>query len=99
MSLQKEFALFRIIQEFLNNSLKHSKANSLLIDFKCRKKTGLITLRDNGIGFNITSLRNHGMGLNNVRSRIKPYNGVVEIISKPGKGTQYDIAIPLENNY
>jgi PAS domain S-box-containing protein len=98
MYLQQEFALFRIIQEFINNSLKHSKATALRIDFKYSKKTALITLQDNGIGFNVKTLRNHGMGLNNVRSRIRPYNGEVDIISEPGKGTRYEISIPIENN-
>lgn len=96
ISLQKEFALFRIIQEFINNSLKHSKASALRIEFQCSKKMVMITLRDNGVGFNPASQRNAGMGLNNVRSRIKPYNGEVEIISQPGKGTQYEISIPVE---
>jgi signal transduction histidine kinase len=98
MYLQQEFALFRIIQEFINNSLKHSKATALRIDFKYSKKTALITLQDNGIGFNLKTLRNHGMGLNNVRSRIRPYNGEVDILSEPGKGTRYEISIPTENN-
>jgi signal transduction histidine kinase len=97
MSLPKEFALFRIIQEFINNSLKHSKADALRIEFKCDKKLALITLQDNGIGFNVRSLHSHGMGLNNVRSRIRPYHGEVNITSEPGKGTQYEISIPMEN--
>lgn len=99
MTVQQEFALFRIIQEFINNALKHSKANSLQIEFRRRKKIALISLRDNGIGFNITTLRSHGMGLSNVRSRIRPYNGEVEILSEPGKGTRYEISIPVENNH
>lgn len=98
MSLQHEFALFRIIQEFINNALKHSKADKLWIEFKHKKKMAFVTLRDNGIGFNMTTLRNHGMGLSNVRSRIRPYNGEVNIISEPGKGTQYEISIPVEDN-
>ena len=98
MSIQQEFALFRIIQEFINNSLKHSKADTLRIEFKCKKKMALISLRDNGIGFNLTGLRNPGMGLSNVSSRIKPYNGEVDIISQPGKGTKYEISIPMDNN-
>ena len=98
LSLQQEFALFRIIQEFINNALKHSRANKLWIEFKCKKKLALITLRDNGIGFNMNKRRNHGMGLNNVSSRIRPYNGEVDIISEPGKGTRYEISIPVEDN-
>ena len=95
--LQQEFALFRIVQEFISNSLKHSKADTLRIEFKCKKKLVLINLADNGIGFDLTKLRDQGMGLNNVRSRIRPYNGDVEILSQRGKGTRYEILIPLEN--
>ena len=98
MPLQQEFALFRIIQEFINNALKHSKADKLRIEFRNKKKMALIRLRDNGIGFNMATLKNHGMGLSNVRSRIRPYNGEVDIISEPGKGTRYEISIPVEDN-
>jgi PAS domain S-box-containing protein len=98
ISLQHEFALFRIIQEFINNALKHSKADKLWIEFKHKRKTAFVTLRDNGIGFDMATLRSHGMGLSNVRSRIRPYNGEVEIISEPGKGTRYEIAIPVGDN-
>jgi PAS domain S-box-containing protein len=98
MSLQHEFALFRIIQEFINNALKHSKADKLWIEFKCKRKTAFVTLRDNGIGFDMATLQSHGMGLSNVRSRIRPYNGEVEIISEPGKGTRYEISIPVKDN-
>ena len=97
LPLQQEFALFRIIQEFISNALKHSKANSIKIEFKCKKKLVLISLADNGVGFDLNKIRNQGMGLNNVRSRIRPYNGEVDIISQPGKGTRYEISIPMEN--
>ena len=98
LPLQQEFALFRIIQEFISNALKHSRADSLWIEFKCKKQLVLISLVDNGIGFDLTKIRRQGMGLNNVRSRIKPYNGEVDIISRPGKGTRYEISIPIEKS-
>lgn len=98
MPLQEEFALFRIIQEFINNALKHSQANKLTIEFRYSKKIAFVTLSDNGIGFNMATLRSHGMGLSNVRSRIRPYNGEVNIISEPGKGTRYEISLPVEDN-
>jgi len=88
-------ALFRIIQEFINNSLKHSRATQLQIGFSSKNKTAFIRLTDNGIGFDMAKLRNKGMGLNNVLSRIKPYDGEVSIASRPGKGTRYDISIPI----
>lgn len=97
LPVQQEFALFRIIQEFMNNTLKHSKADILRIEFACTKNMIIINLSDNGIGFDMSKLQKQGMGLNNVLSRIKPYNGEVEIISRPGKGTRYEILIPVEN--
>lgn len=97
LPIQQEFAIFRIIQEFINNALKHSKADSLQIEFTCNENTVLIFMSDNGIGFDLKKLHDRGMGLNNVRSRIRPYNGEVEIISKPGKGTKYEISVPLRN--
>jgi PAS domain S-box-containing protein len=97
LPIQQEFAIFRIIQEFINNALKHSKADSLQIEFTCNKNSALIFMSDNGVGFDLKKLHDRGMGLNNVQSRIRPYNGEVEIISKPGKGTKYEISIPLGN--
>ena len=95
LPVQQEFALFRIIQEFINNALKHSHADTLKINFKSRKRSVIISLTDNGIGFDPAKLRNTGMGLNNVRSRIRAYNGEVDIISQPGKGTRYEISVPV----
>ena len=43
----------------------------------------------------LQKLRDEGMGLNNVQSRIRPYNGEVEIISRPGRGTRYEITVPI----
>jgi PAS domain S-box-containing protein len=97
LPIQQGFALFRIIQEFINNAIKHSQADTLRIEFAYRKKTVFITLADNGVGFEMTKLRNRGMGLSNVMSRIRPYSGEVDIISRPGKGTRYEIAIPVES--
>lgn len=97
LPVQQEFALFRIIQEFINNSLKHSRADTLQIEFSARKGKVLITLSDNGVGFDPARVRKPGRGLNNVRSRIRPYDGEVDIVSNPGKGTRYNISIPIDN--
>ncbi|MDP4264537.1 MAG: PAS domain-containing sensor histidine kinase [Bacteroidota bacterium] len=98
LPVQQEFALFRIIQEFINNSLKHSKADMLRIGFANKQDSIKVTLSDNGIGFNRARLQKQGMGLNNVQSRILPYKGEVDIISSPGKGTRYEISMPLQTN-
>lgn len=96
LPVQKAFALFRIIQEFINNSLKHSKADSLRIEFSRNHRSLFIVLQDNGVGFDMASLQKKGMGLSNVTSRLQPYHGEVDITSRPGKGTRYEISIPEE---
>ena len=96
LPVQQGFAIFRIIQEFINNAIKHSKANTLKIEFTSKKKMVFVTLSDNGVGFDIDKLRTRGMGLNNVMSRIRPYGGEVDIISQPGRGTRYEIFVPVD---
>ncbi len=96
LPVQQAFALFRIIQEFINNSLKHSKADTLRIEFSRNHRSLLITLQDNGVGFDMAGLNNRGMGINNVLSRLRPYNGEVNIITRPGKGTRYEVSMPVE---
>jgi signal transduction histidine kinase len=95
LPVQQGFAIFRIIQEFINNALKHSKADTLQINFSYVKKTARITLSDNGVGFDPEKLQHRGIGLNNIMSRMLPYDGEVNIISKPGSGTRYEISVPV----
>jgi PAS domain S-box-containing protein len=91
-----EIAIFRIIQEFINNSLKHGKANTITITLNKKANTAVILLKDNGIGFNMAAaLTKQGLGLQNVQSRIQPYGGEIIIESIQGKGTKYNIQIPL----
>ena len=93
-----EIAIFRIVQEFINNSLKHSKANTINIELAVNTVTAIIILKDNGTGFDIgKAINNGGMGLRNIKSRIQPYGGEISILSTIGKGTQYKINIPLNS--
>lgn len=86
--------LYRVIQEFINNSIKHGEASKISISFVYRKKILRIILKDNGKGMD-TKLSRNGMGLKNVASRVKSHNGTLAIRSSIGKGTSYDIIMPL----
>jgi PAS domain S-box-containing protein len=86
--------LYRVIQEFINNSLKHGDATKITISFNYHKKILEVILSDNGKGFDSKQCRK-GMGLQNVKSRVKSHNGTLKIISSIGKGTGYTITIPL----
>ncbi len=86
--------LYRIMQEFINNSIKHGEASSIRISFIYDKKNLKVILSDNGKGFDTKEYRK-GMGLQNVKSRVKSHKGTLNIVSSIGKGTRYTIAIPL----
>ncbi len=86
--------LYRVIQEFITNALKHGEASEISISFHYNKKDLKILLVDNGKGFDNKKPRK-GMGLQNVRSRVKSHNGTLDIVSNIGKGTSYTICIPL----
>jgi len=91
-----EIDIYRVIQEFINNSMKHSNASKITVLFRYDKKNMEITLSDNGQGFDPARLAARGMGLQNVQSRVKSHKGEIQIRSEKGKGTTYVLIIPLE---
>lgn len=94
-----ETNIFRIIQEFVNNSIKHGNATRITInlEFRNKHKEVKMLLKDNGKGFDTKKIKKSGMGLKNVRSRVDFHNGKVAIKSGSRTGTAYEITIPLLN--
>ena len=92
---QKEMVVYRMLQESLNNAIKHSKAQH--IDVVVKYDIGLfcLTITDDGIGFDTSSLpsNNMGMGLKSMQSRATMIGGVFSVISNNKKGTQITIEI------
>lgn len=84
---KEEIIVFRIIQEFFSNTIKHSRATEMDIEFLYDKDTLYISCRDNGIGFNHEK-EFEGIGLKNMKNRAKLINAKLEIASKAGKGTE-----------
>ncbi len=82
--------LFRIVQEQINNTLKHAKANVIQIDFNEFADYISIGISDDGVGFD-PSVSRKGVGINNILSRAELYKGLVEIDSSPGKGFKLTI--------
>ncbi len=83
---EKELALFRIIQELLNNSLKYAEAGNINIIIKFGKSKLAIAYNDNGKGFNLEEKANSGLGLSNLESRTQLLNAKFKMKSKAGKG-------------
>jgi len=92
----KDLILFRILQEVLNNIIKHAFAKQ--INIKLEYKAGSIDLQiiDNGSGFDLYQLSDDqkGMGLHNIQKRAEIVGGEVFIQSQPGEGTCIQIFIP-----
>lgn len=94
LSPGKKLALFRIAQEQLKNVLKYSKAKNL--EILLHSKNGMVHLSiiDNGVGFNMKK-SGSGIGLANIRERVKFYGGKMEIISAINEGCQLNVTIPV----
>jgi PAS domain S-box-containing protein len=89
-----EIDIFRVIQEFISNSIIHGNAGKISIAFSKLNKVLKVTLKDNGKGFD-GQLVSTGMGIQNAYSRVKSHNGIINISSKIGKGTSYVLIIPV----
>jgi Signal transduction histidine kinase len=96
---QKSINIYRIVQEIVHNTIKHSKASTLNIELKkIKNKLLLLQLSDNGIGFNYEkeSEENPGFGLRSLLRRTELIGGTMFLDSKIGKGTTYTFEIPLQ---
>jgi two-component system NarL family sensor kinase len=97
LSEQNDVNMYRVIQEVVHNTIKHSHANELRIDLKKVKNNVVLSMADNGVGFDYTkeSEENIGFGLRSLLIRTEIMNGKMFIDSEPGKGTTYTFEIPL----
>ncbi len=86
---------FRIIQELSNNVLKHSKANHFTVGLLIDDEDVLLLIEDDGVGCDLTKLSSNGIGLQNIRDRVRKLNGDVEIDSQIGKGMTFSIKFPF----
>lgn len=85
--------VYRIIQEALQNIIKHSKASMVAISFKRDKNQVFIIIKDNGIGFDVKKGKK-GIGIKNIKSRIEKLKGNLSIKSEINVGTTLHIKIP-----
>lgn len=87
--------LYRIIQEALQNIIKHAKAKNVILDLSINKKELIISLKDDGVGFN-TEKKKKGIGIKNINSRVAKIGSRLEIQSKENQGTTLTIKTPLQ---
>ncbi len=96
-----ETALYRIIQEALNNIVKHAQSDYIHVNLNRSDSVITVTITDNGIGFDPQEVFNmdkqqRGFGIMGMQERVSFFSGRIDIRSRPGAGTQIAIEIPLE---
>lgn len=95
ISDNKKLMLFRIIQEQLNNIVKHADARQVTVALSENDNGLWLEVKDDGKGFDLKTVR-RGLGLTNIQNRAALFGGTVDIIAAPGKGCMLTVNIPVE---
>ena len=95
LTYQVKSVLFRISQEFIQNSIKHAYCKTISLFLERTDTLLRLVLKDDGIGFDIKTLQSNGIGLENMKKRTEIINGTHQLQSD-SSGTQLIIEIPLQ---
>ncbi|MCD4683968.1 MAG: hypothetical protein K8R86_11850, partial [Bacteroidales bacterium] len=91
-----EIMLYRIIQEMVNNTLKHAEAKNISMNMKIQPELLNIQYSDDGKGFDVEEkIESKSIGLTSIQSRVKFLEGELSTESKPGAGVSYFVQIPI----
>lgn len=93
---EEQIILFRIVQEAIQNSVKHSQAQQIYITVSNSASSLIITIIDNGKGFIEESLISTGLGLKNMKHRTQLLGGTIEWNSSPGNGCTVILKLPVK---
>ena len=93
---QHTILIYRMVQELVNNAIKYSDAKNIHINMDCEENKLKLALSDDGKGFDPNQLEtNLGIGIKNISERIAKLIGSIQLTSEIGKGTKYNITIPI----
>ena len=95
MSHDVALCLFRIVQEGLNNVVKHSGAREARVTLSGATDNLFLTIADSGRGFDDASASNGGLGLASMRERVHLVGGDMALESQPGHGTTITVRVPI----
>ena len=88
--------LFRIVQEALQNALKHGRARKVSVDLRASTGALVLTVVDDGAGFDVNAAWGRGLGLISMNERVEAIGGSMTIGSHPGSGTRLEVAVPVD---
>jgi len=90
-----KITLYRIVQEALSNCIKYAEADSIRVFLVKVQADLVLTVKDNGKGFDVDSGMGSGIGLISMRERAQSHQGVFTIRSTPASGSEVEVSIPL----
>ena len=94
-SYEVKSILYRITQEFLQNSIKHSNCENILVSLGVKDNVIQLMLADDGEGFDIQNVKSNGIGIENIKKRAKLIGGELKLESQKNQGTKLTIEIPF----
>ena len=94
LTKEQEVNCFRIIQESLNNIVKHSQATKAYVELWREDGALRLTVRDNGRGYDVGSITQRGLGLTSISERVRILGGTQMVTTAPGAGTMIRLRIP-----
>ena len=97
MDIAAKSSLLRVVQEFIQNSLKYAECSEIKISLNSDGEKLNLRLHDNGKGFNLDERKHKGIGLDNMRRRALALGGSFEMNSSVGNGTSVNVSIPQQN--
>ncbi len=86
-----EIAIYRIVQELISNAIKHGNASKIEVQLIVDENRICLQVMDNGIGFDKDLINTKGRGLKNIENRVAALNGIIDIQSAPGKGSETSV--------
>jgi len=97
LSLEAKEALYRVAQEALNNVIKHARASRVVVRLGDEGRAMLLSVEDDGIGFELQAEHPGHMGLHTMRERMEEIGGELAIESVPEQGTRLRARVPLDS--
>jgi signal transduction histidine kinase len=88
--------LYRVVQEALINATKHSGAVEVVVQLKAERTGLVLTIADDGVGFDVPAKWGKGLGLISMRERVEATGGRLNVRATPGSGTRLEITVPLD---
>jgi signal transduction histidine kinase len=90
-----ELCLFRVAQEVVHNAVKYSLGQRISVDLRHDGAGIVLTIADDGVGFEPETVRGNGLGLITIRERVEAAGGTVAIRSTIGRGTRFEVRLPM----